>query len=408
MQSVRGTHDLLPEEFLSHSYIKNTTFKVMGFFGFQGVDTPVFEFLEVFSRTLGDASDVVSKEMYTFQDKGGDILALRPEGTAGVVRMMISNGLQQEMPLKLCYAGPYFRYERPQKGRQRQFHQIGAELFGSASFYADAEIIAMGLEIFKSLKIHDRVRLCLNTIGDLESRHTYRSKLITYLEKYENELSEDSQIRLKKNPLRILDSKNEQDKKILEGAPSLHDSLNIASRDFFDSLRGVLDAQKISYIVDQRLVRGLDYYSHTVFEFITEDLGAQSAVMAGGRYDGLVKLMGGQEIPGVGFGVGIERLSLLLREKPTFQRPIVVIPVSEIDESSAWSITFDLRRNGIMTDMGYSGNLSKRMKKASKNNARYCIIVSQDDLLKSQVIIKDMDAGVQNPVSLSQLTEYLK
>ncbi len=408
IQPPRGTHDLLPEDFLAHTYIKHKSFEIMERFGFHGVDTPIFEFLEVFSRPLGDASDIVSKEMYTINDKGGEILALRPEGTAGVVRMMISNGLQQEMPLKLCYAVPCFRYERPQKGRQRQFHQIGAELFGVASFYADAEIISMALEIFKEFRIEDRVKLCLNTIGDLESRHIYRSKLVEYLEKYESELSQDSQIRLKKNPLRILDSKNETDQKILETAPLLHDSLNIESETFFDGLRGVLESQKIEYTINQKLVRGLDYYTHTVFEFITDDLGAQSAVISGGRYDGLVKVMGGQDIPGVGFGGGVERLALLLREKPKFNRPVVIIPVAQQDEEAAWNLTFDLRKNGIITDMGYSGNLSKRMKKASKNDALYCIIVSSEDLVQNQVTVKNMDSGEQTLVLLTQLTNYLK
>lgn len=408
IQPPRGTHDLLPEDFLAHAYIKRKSFDVMERFGFHGVDTPIFEFLDVFSRPLGDASDIVSKEMYTINDKGGEVLALRPEGTAGVVRMLISNGLQQEMPLKLCYAVPCFRYERPQKGRQRQFHQIGAELFGVASFYADAEIISMALEIFKEFQIEDRVKLCLNTIGDLESRHAYRSKLIEYLEKYESELSGESQIRLKKNPLRILDSKSPVDQAILEGAPLLHDSLNSFSREFFDGLRHVLECQKIEYTIDQKLVRGLDYYTHTVFEFITDDLGAQSAVISGGRYDGLVKLMGGQDIPGVGFGGGVERLALLLREKPKFNRPVVIIPVAQQDEETAWNLTFDLRKNGVITDMGYSGNLSKRMKKASKNDAVYCIIVSNEDLAQNQVTVKNMDSGEQTSVLLTQLVNYLK
>jgi histidyl-tRNA synthetase len=407
MQPVRGTHDLLPEEFLVHSHIKKTAFAVMENFGFQGVDTPIFEFLEVFSRPLGDASDIVSKEMYTIHDKGGEVLALRPEGTAGVVRMLISNGLQQEMPLKLCYAVPCFRYERPQKGRQRQFHQIGTELFGADSFYADAEVISTGFEILKALGIQDQTSLSLNTIGDLESRHAYRSKLVNYLSTYKNDLSQDSQIRLEKNPMRILDSKDEGDKKILENAPALHDSLNAESRTFFDGLRHILETQNIPYTIDQRLVRGLDYYSHTVFEFVSNNLGAQTAVLGGGRYDGLVKLMGGQDIPGVGFGAGIERIALLLKEKPSLPRPTTIIPVSSEDEEAAWSLVFDLRKKGLIIDMGYSGNLSKRMKKASKNNARYCIVLSREDLAASKMNLKDMDSGEQVSLSLEDLTHHL-
>ncbi len=408
MQPVRGTHDLLPEEFLVHSYIKKVAFEVMENFGFSGVDTPIFEFLEVFARPLGDASDIVSKEMYTIHDKGGEVLALRPEGTAGVVRMLISNGLQQEMPAKFCYAIPCFRYERPQKGRQRQFHQIGTELFGVSSFYADAEVIAVGLEILKSLKVDNQVRLHLNTIGDLESRKVYREKLVEYLRGYENDLSPESKIRLEKNPMRILDSKDQGDRKILESAPLLHDSLNPESRAFFDGLRNVLETQNIAYTIDQKLVRGLDYYSHTVFEFISDNLGAQGTVLAGGRYDGLVKLMGGQDIPGVGFGSGIERIAMLLTEKPSPKRPTTIIPVSAEDEEAAWSLVFNLRKQGLPIDMGYSGNLSKRMKKASKNNARYCIVLSKGDLANNQLSLKDMDSGDQFMVSVEELPLRLK
>ena len=408
LQTVRGTHDLLPDDFLRHGHVKDQAFKVAERFGFSGIDTPIFEFLEVFSRTLGDSSDIVNKEMYVFEDRGGEKLALRPEGTAAVVRMLISQSLQQNMPLKVCYAGPYFRYERPQKGRQRQFHQFGVELFGVSSFRADVEVILLGVQLLKSLGIFSKTHLSLNSIGDFESRLSYKNALVTYLERFKNDLSDDSKVRLTKNPLRILDSKNEGDQKILEGAPLLHDHLNAESKIFFENIVMSLDAENIPYTIDQRLVRGLDYYNHTVFEFLTTHLGTQGAVLSGGRYDGLVKSMGGLDLPSVGFGAGIERLALLLENAPETRRPISIVPLNEEDDQSAWSLAFALREDGIIIDMAYQGNISKRLKKASKVNSKYCIILGGDEKNKGEALIKNMDLNLQEAVDLNELKNKVK
>ena len=273
--------------------------------------TPMFEFSQVFKRTLGDTSDVVTKEMYTFVDKGGDEITLRPENTAGVARSFISEGLSQNVPVKFFYSGPMFRYERPQKGRLRQFHQIGVELIGVEQVQADLEIIACGARVLDELGVLGETLLELNTLGDGESRDHYRQVLVSYFEKYAKDLSPDSQDRLQRNPLRILDSKNERDREIVADAPVFEHFLNESSASFFAALRDGLDALEIAYSLNPRLVRGLDYYCHTAFEFTTQVLGAQGAVIAGGRYDGLIGMMGGREPPGVGWAGGIARLARL-------------------------------------------------------------------------------------------------
>ena len=301
LQPVRGTHDLLPADQRRQSHVTDTAKRVSGLYAYDEITTPVFEFTEVFSRTLGDTSDVVTKEMYTFEDKGGDRITLRPENTASVMRAYLSNGLQQNLPCRFFYRGPMFRYERPQKGRQRQFHQFGAELIGVAEPLGDVEIIAVGSHILEALGVRDRTKLEINSLGDTESRNAYRTTLVEYFTKYESDLSADSRERLVKNPLRILDSKDENDRKIIVNAPNMMDSLNSESRVFFDTVMDRLSQIGIACEHNTRLVRGLDYYCHTAFEFTTTELGSQGAVMAGGRYDGLIEQMGGPATPGVGF-----------------------------------------------------------------------------------------------------------
>ena len=285
-------------------------------YGYAEVATPIFEFTEVFARTLGETSDVVTKEMYSFTDRGGEALTLRPEYTAGVARAFISGALGQNLPVKLFCSGPMFRYERPQKGRLRQFHQIDVEVIGAPEPLADVEVIALGAQILRALGLAEHVRLELNTLGDPESRQAYRDRLVGYLSAYRDRLSPDSQARLERNPLRILDSKDEGDREILKGAPTLDASLNEASKAFFAGVRAGLDALGIAYAINPMLVRGLDYYTHTAFEFTTDRLGAQGAVLAGGRYDGLVAAMGGPDTPGIGWAAGVERLAMLLDETP--------------------------------------------------------------------------------------------
>ena len=300
VQCVRGTYDLYGEAKRKAKKVIATGSSIVEKYGFEEIETPIFEFTEVFSRNLGDTSDIVTKEMYCFEDRGGESLTLRPEGTAGVVRAFISDGMQQNLPVKMYYAGPMFRYERPQKGRQRQFTQFGVELLGVETPQADIEVIAMAYEFFESLGLGGTITVEINSLGDKASRDAYREKLVAYLKANYDRLSEDSKARLDKNPLRVLDSKEECDKAVIADAPLYQDSLNDASKSFFNQVLQGLDNLNIKYRVNNRLVRGLDYYSHTVFELTTDKLGAQGTVLAGGRYDGLVEQMGGGQVPGIG------------------------------------------------------------------------------------------------------------
>jgi len=408
LQTVRGTHDLFGDEYLRHKYIADVAMDITSRYGFSPIATPIFEFTNVFSRSIGETTDVVTKEMYSFEDRGGESLTLRPEGTAGVVRAFISNGLQQNTPVKFSYHGPMFRYERPQKGRQRQFHQFGVELLGVAQPQADVEVVAMGADFLEAIGLKDKIELQINTLGDTASRELYKEKLVQYFSKYTNDLSEDSRNRLEKNPLRILDSKEECDKLIVEDAPVLKEYLNDESRKFFDDVLKGLSALGIKYVENDRLVRGLDYYSHTAFEFVTTKLGAQGTVLGGGRYDGLVEQMGGKSTPGIGWACGMERLSMLLEKSPALQRPIVIIPVGPDVQDEAMKIAHDLRRAGFVIEQGYAGNIAKRMKKADKVNACAAIILGSDELSRSVVMLRDLDSGDQQEIALDKLSHALE
>ncbi len=407
LKPVRGTHDLYFDDVVRHRHVERTAFEVAGRYGYSEIATPIFEFTEVFARTLGDTSDIVTKEMYTFEDKGGERITLRPEGTAGVARAFISGGMAQNLPLKFFYRGPMFRYERPQKGRQRQFHQIGVELLGIATPLADVEVIALGAQILDELGLGDRVVCELNSLGDTESRNAYRARLVEYLEGYRSSLSEDSRGRLERNPLRILDSKDERDQAIVAEAPLMSESLNDTSRDFFDQLLKGLDLAGVSYRINPRLVRGLDYYCHTAFEFTTDALGAQGTVLAGGRYDGLVKQMGGPATPGIGWAAGVERLSMLVDGVAEAARPIAVIPIGAEAADPALEIAQQLRRAGFTVDLGYSGNIGKRMKRANALKARAAILLGEDEIARRAATVRDMDSGEQAEVPLTSLENHL-
>ena len=407
LQPVRGTHDILPEEMRRHRAVVDTARDVAERFGYGEIETPIFEFSEVFKRTLGDTSDIVTKEMYSFTDRGGEMLTLRPEGTAGVARAMISGGLAQHLPLKFFYHGPMFRYERPQKGRMRQFHQTGVELLGIAQPQGDVEVIALGAQILHELGILEHTTLELNTLGDTESRHSYRDVLVAYFDGHRDRLSADSRERLTRNPLRILDSKDEGDRRLVAEAPLFGDHLNQASRDFFAEVTAGLDALGIAYHLNPRLVRGLDYYCHTAFEFVTDQLGAQGTVLAGGRYDGLVGMMGGPETPGVGWAGGIERQALLLRNPPAVRRPIAVVPVGGEAEVMALKLAVELRRVGFVVELGYGGNVGKRMKRANKLGARAAVLIGTDELARQAATVRDLDSGEQEEVPLAALSERL-
>ena len=407
LQNVRGTYDLYGTAKRKAKRVVKTAADVVEKYGFDEIETPIFEFTEVFARNLGDTSDIVTKEMYTFQDRGGESLTLRPEGTAGIVRSFISEGMQQNLPVKLYYNGPMFRYERPQKGRQRQFTQFGVEMLGVDSPQADIEVIAMAYEFLENLGLDGAVTVEINSLGDKESRDAYREKLVAYLKENFDKLSSESKARLEKNPLRVLDSKEECDKEIVKNAPLYRDSLNQQSADFFAAVLKGLDTLGIKYRVNDRLVRGLDYYAHTVFELTTDKLGAQGTVLGGGRYDGLVAQMGGADISGIGWACGVERLSMLLEQDVDTIRPVAVIEVGDDVKDVALKVAYDLRKAGFKVEHAYSGNLKKRMIKANKANAVKAVIIGSDELAQGKVTVKDLDLGEQKLVNIANLVEEI-
>jgi histidyl-tRNA synthetase len=376
-------------------------------YGFDEWTTPIFEDTRVFARTLGDTSDVVTKEMYTFSDRGGDSVTLRPENTAGICRALVTNGLTQSLPQKVFYAGPMFRYERPQKGRYRQFHQIGAELIGPAEPLADAEIIALGWDILSALGIEGDIILELNTLGDAASRTAYRAALVDYFTDQRAALSADSQERLDKNPLRILDSKDSRDQMLVQQAPTIAPFLSPEAASFYDAVKLNLTRLGVPFRENPRIVRGLDYYSHTAFEFVTTRLGAQGTVMAGGRYDGLVAEMGGPPTPAVGWAAGIERLSMLLRQSPAPTAPIAVIPMGEAAEIAALTILQTLRRAGLRAEMAYRGNMKRRLERANKIGARAAIILGEDELNRGVAAVKNLATGRQADIAFADLPAHL-
>ncbi len=409
LQPVRGTHDLLPDEYRRFAHVVDQARDVARLYGYREMATPIFEFTELFARGIGETTDVVSKEMYTFPDRGGESLTLRPEYTAGICRAFISNGeLSQQLPLKLFAAGPMFRYERPQKGRQRQFHQIDIEVLGAAEPGADIEVISVGADILERLGILERCVLRINSLGDPECRGVYRKVLVDYYSGHLGKLSEDSKSRLQRNPLRILDSKDEADKAINVNAPSFADHLNAASRDFFSAVKDGLAAAGIPFEVDPGLVRGLDYYTHTAFEFVTSHLGAQGTVIGGGRYDGLIAELGGPPTAGIGWAGGIERLVMLANEPAALPRPVVIAPLGSAAEAKALGLARTLRRAGIAVEQDYRGNMKRRMQRANKLNARAAIIIGDDELAKGVAQLKDLDSGAQREVAFDKLADALK
>ena len=406
-QPARGMQDFLSEDHRRFRHVVDTARAVVGRHGFLQVETPIMEFTEVFARGMGDTSDVVSKEMYSFTDKGGEAVTLRPEGTAGVVRAFISNGLQNSTPWKVFYAGPMFRYERPQKGRYRQFHQIGIEIVGVENPLADVEVVAAGYQILENLGLADKVVLELNTLGDIDSRQAYRAALTDYFRGHFDQLSEDSKARLDRNPLRILDSKDEGDKVLVAQAPRFDGFLNPFSQDFFGKVKAGLQAVGVPFHLNDRLVRGLDYYTHTTFEFVTTALGAQGTVMAGGRYDGLVEMLGGPRAPGIGWGAGIERLMLLADGVPAAARPVVLVPMGEEAEARALPLAQALRKAGLYVELGYSGNLKRRLQRADKQNAFAAILLGSDELAKGVATVRNLESGEQAELPFDALAPYL-
>ncbi len=407
LQPVRGTKDILGDDQRRHSHVVAIARATASLYGFDEWSTPIFEDTRVFARTLGDTSDVVTKEMYTFADRGGESLTLRPENTAGICRALVTGGLTQSLPQKVFYAGPMFRYERPQKGRYRQFHQIGAELIGAAEPLADAEIITLGWDILSALGLADDVILELNTLGDGPSRDAYRAALVTYFSDHRSSLSAESQDRLGRNPLRILDSKDAGDRALLAGAPTIVPYLTDQAAVFYAGVQAHLTRLGVPFVENPRIVRGLDYYSHTAFEFVTTRLGAQGTVMAGGRYDGLVQDMGGPPTPAVGWAAGIERLSMLLTEVPPAPRSVAVVPMGEAAEATAIGVLQALRRVGIRAEMAYRGNMKRRMERANRINARAVVILGEDEIARGVAAVKDLSTGTQIEVALAEIARTL-
>ncbi len=407
LQPIRGTHDLLAGEHRLHRLVCETAHDIALQYGYQEISTPIFESTDVFARTLGETSDIVTKEMYTFEDRNGDSITLRPEYTAGIARMLMSNGLYNSLPLKTFARGPMFRRERPQKGRQRQFHQIDVEILGVPGPQADIEVIALGDHILKALGLSADIKLELNSLGDTESRQIYRAQLVEYFSDHRDRLSEESLLRLEKNPLRILDSKDRGDREIVRDAPLLGGSLNAFSEDFFATVTEGLKAIGIGFELNPHLVRGMDYYCHTAFEFTTTTLGAQGAVLAGGRYDGLVETMGGTPTPGIGWAAGVERLAMMVGQAPSTSRPIVVVPIGGDAAEMALKVTQQLRHSNFTVDLGFSGNVKKRLNRANKINAIAAIMLGEDELAKGVATIRDMESGEQTEVPLTSLEEHL-
>jgi len=378
-QAIRGTQDIFGAEAEAFAHVVETFERIRKLYRFRRVEMPVFEKTEVFSRSIGETTDVVSKEMYSFEDRGGDSLTLRPEFTAGICRAYLTNGWQQYAPVKVATHGPLFRYERPQKGRYRQFHQLDAEIIGAAEPQADVELLVMADQLLKELGIADGVTLMLNTLGDGASREAWRAALVEYFRAHKADLSEDSQDRLERNPLRILDSKDPRDKVFTDAAPKIDDFLSGEAHDFFGKVTAGLDAAGVAWTRAPALVRGLDYYRHTAFEFVTDRLGAQGTVLGGGRYDGLMESLGGPHTPAVGWAAGVERLAMLVGETAPEVPEVALVLEHDDYLDFANACLANLRRAGVSADLIASGSPKKRFDKAAKLGAHRIATISQRD-----------------------------
>ncbi|MCS6837706.1 MAG: histidine--tRNA ligase [Bdellovibrionaceae bacterium] len=404
---LRGMEDIWGERAALFHQIETVCRKWFSRFNYQEMRTPLLESSEVFHRTLGETSDAVQKETYTFTDRSGDSVTLRPEGTASVVRALIANDLIQHLPQKFFYYGPMFRHERPQKGRLRQFHQIGVEALGYRDPWSDVETIALAYEILIDLGISDVCRLEINSLGDSDSRRCHRALFVDYLMQHREQLSPESKLRLEKNPLRIFDSKDENDRRILKQAPLLKDHLNDVSKAFFDQVLKGLTLLGIPFEVNPYLVRGFDYYHHSVFEFTTDRLGSQSAILSGGRYDQLVEEMGGPHTPAVGWALGVERIELLILQKKSWSYPlppsIAILPLDQITNDQALLIAQRLRKAGWRCELMSDGKIAKRIQKAEKRGFSLVAFLGPDELREDKLTVKDLGTGNQTVWSLNHI-----
>lgn len=415
IQAIRGMNDYLPEDTALWQRVEGILKQVLGNYGYNEIRMPIVEQTPLFKRAIGEVTDVVEKEMYTFEDRNGESLTLRPEGTAGCVRAGIEHGLLYNQEQRLWYIGPMFRYERPQKGRYRQFNQLGVEVFGLQGPDIDAELILLTARWWRALGIADHVALELNSIGSLEARANYRDALVAFLEQHKDKLDEDCKRRMYSNPLRVLDSKNPDVQQLLNDAPELADYLDAESQEHFAGLCELLEQAGIPYTVNQRLVRGLDYYNRTVFEWVTTSLGAQGTVCAGGRYDGLVEQLGGRATPAVGFAMGLERLILLVQAvNPDFKAPAsvdaYVISMGAGTQSAAMQLAESLRDElpalKVMTNYG-GGNFKKQFARADKWGARVALVLGENEVAARQVVVKDLQSGEQETLAQSELAARL-
>ena len=417
IQAIRGMNDILPDQTPVWQYVESTVRRVLGQYGYQEIRMPVVEHTELFKRSIGEVTDIVEKEMYTFEDRNGDSLTLRPEGTAGCVRAAEEHGLLFNQTRRLWYIGPMFRHERPQKGRYRQFHQIGVECFGMAGPDIDAELLILTARLWNAFGLSDHARLEINSIGTSESRKVYRQALVAYLEQYQDKLDDDSKRRLTTNPLRILDSKDPATREILQGAPSLDDYLDDESRQHFEQLKAMLDAAGIAYTVNPALVRGLDYYGKTVFEWITDSLGAQGTICAGGRYDGLVEQLGGKPTVAVGFAMGLERLILLLETLELVpghvnnQADIYVTAMGDQAVAPAMALAETLRNElpgRIVVSHCGGGSFKSQMKKADRSGARFAVILGENEIAQGTAGLKPLrDDQPQQEIAQADLAGVL-
>jgi histidyl-tRNA synthetase len=408
LQPVRGTKDLFGADIKSFNQIISSARRLSEFFNFEELQTPIFEFSEIFERNLGETSDIISKEVYKFLDRSQNFLTLRPEFTAGIVRALISNGeLSQILPRKFFSFGPIFRYDRPQKGRQRQFHQINFEIFGEESLFADVEAILLASSILKDLGILNQVNLEINSLGCAQTKLQYEQALQEYFTRFKNDLSSDSKMRLEKNPLRILDSKDSADIELLSDSPLISDFYSPQAQERFLEILELLKKFSVKFSVNPRLVRGLDYYTSTVFEFSMNHEGAQNAVLAGGRYDDLVEKMSGKQVKAIGFAGGVERLMILSKNNISQQRPITIIYISQNEKIIAFEIATKLRNSGFVVDFIADGNFKKQLKKSSQNNSQFVVIIGEEEVKNSEVMVKDFDNAKEQKVKQELLIHYL-
>jgi len=408
VQPVRGTHDIYGQDLLKYKYLEKIVSKYANIYDFEEIITPIIESTDLFKKPLGEHSDVVLKEMYTFNDRNNSLITLRPEYTTPMIRAAISNNLLEKIPQKLYGIGPMFRRERPQKGRYRQFNQINFEILGTNDIFADVDMILLADDLLKNFFPNKKIDLQINSLGDKNTLKIFKENLSLYFQKYTSDLSEESQNKIYTNPLRILDSKNMKDIEINRSAPMIFDYFSDEAKNRFDNFKNLLSEVDIAYEINPRLVRGLDYYCHTVFEFKTNDLGSQDTLIGGGRYDGLTKILGGPDIPGVGWAGGVERIIMLMQDIDENERKVHLILLNPDFKSYGLQILNQLRKNNIPVYFEYKYDLKKSLSKANKLNSKFAIIIGEDEVNKNQYIIKYLHKNIQEIVSSSQIIEILK